>query len=52
MGIVATFPGYLYKNSSALYKQFLQLFVIFHRTLADYPAAKGGKKHFLMKNNQ
>lgn len=43
MGTVATFPGYLCKHSSALYKQFLELIVIFHRTLADNPATKGEK---------
>lgn len=49
MGIVATFPAYLCKHSSALYKQFLELFVIFHRTLADNPATKEKKKPFFMK---
>lgn len=46
MEIVATFPGYLCKHSSALYKQFLKLIVIFHRTLADNPATKQKKKKF------
>lgn len=52
MGIVVTFPAYLCKYSSALYKQFFELFVIFHRTLADNPATKEEKMPFFKKKNQ
>jgi len=39
----ATFPAYLCKDTPALCKQLLELFVIFHRMLADNSATKGKK---------
>lgn len=47
MGTATTFPAYLCKDTPALYKQFLELFVIFHRMLADNSATRGKKNAFL-----
>lgn len=47
MGAVTAFPAYLCKDIPVLCKQFLELFAIFHRMLADSSPTKGEKNAFL-----